>query len=160
MDEKELLEAIRLDHGSQNGGIMQFSLTIPGTPIAKKRPRFFRRGNFVGAYNPQETEEGRFMWEVKNQLPADFHIIPQGKAILLRCSFFFPVPKSASKKKREEMINNFIKHTKKPDVDNCVKFVKDCLNSIVWHDDSQVVEVYARKEYNAEPSTEIKIEVV
>lgn len=138
----------------------ELKLIIPGNPIAKKRPRFFRRGNFTGTYNPQETEEGRFMWEVKNQLPKDFMLIEQGTPLILKCDFFFAVPKSVSKKKREAMILDEIKHTKKPDLDNCIKFVKDCLNSLVWHDDSQVVMVVARKEYNALPLTEITIEAV
>jgi Holliday junction resolvase RusA-like endonuclease len=31
-------------------------ITIPGKPIAKKRPRFARRGKFVTTYNDQQTE--------------------------------------------------------------------------------------------------------
>ncbi|OPY83169.1 MAG: Endodeoxyribonuclease RusA [Smithella sp. PtaU1.Bin162] len=136
----------------------KISLIIPGSPIAKKRPRFFRRGNFTGAYNPQETEEGRFMWEVKSRLPEDFKIIPQGTPLFLQCIFCFPIPKSASKKQQELMKINSLKHTKKPDTDNCLKFVKDCLNSLVWHDDSQVYKVEAWKEYTDHPHTLIRIE--
>lgn len=138
----------------------KITLIIPGNPIAKARPRFVRRGPYVGTYNPQETEEGRFLREVKNQLPPGFSIIPQGTPVELNCMFYFSIPASASKKKREAMICDEIKHTKKPDLDNCIKFVKDCLNGVVWHDDSQVVMVIARKEYNSEPVTEIKIEVI
>lgn len=38
-------------------------------------------------------------------------------------------------------------HTKKPDVDNCVKAVLDAMNGIVWIDDAQIVSLLARKEY-------------
>jgi phage terminase large subunit GpA-like protein len=42
---------------------MMINITIPGPPIAKKRPKFARRGKFVTTYNPQDSEEGR--WKVK-----------------------------------------------------------------------------------------------
>ncbi len=55
------------------------------------------------------------------------------------------------------MSSGAIKHTKRPDLDNCVKFVKDCLNGIVWWDDSQVYEVHAKKIYDENPRTYIII---
>lgn len=57
------------------------------------------------------------------------------------------------------MIDGEIKHTKKPDLDNLIKFTKDCLNGVAWHDDSQVVEYGAMKKvYGDEPMTRILIE--
>ena len=114
-------------------------IIIWGKPIAKKRPRFARRGKFVVTYNCQETEEGRWLWEAKHQIK---HKAEKGKAVALKCWFIFDFPKSMSKKKRAEAV-----HTKKPDLDNLVKFVKDCLNGIAWHDDSQVVSLVAKKMY-------------
>jgi hypothetical protein len=59
----------------------QITMTIPGIPIAKKRPRFMRRGKFVQTYNCQESEEGRFMWQMKSRYP---HApIPAGTGTLL-----------------------------------------------------------------------------
>jgi Holliday junction resolvase RusA-like endonuclease len=129
-------------------------LTIPGKPIAKKRPRFVRRGNFVGAYNCQETEEGRFLLEVKRQLKGK----PLEGPLSVTYYFFFPVPKGISKKKRELMLQNKIKHTKKPDRTNLEKFVEDCLNGIVWRDDAQVWSGGSCKLYAEEPRTVIEIE--
>ena len=68
-----------------------------------------------------------------------------------------PIPKSASKKKQGAMKSGEIRHTKKPDLDNCIKFVKDCLNGIAWKDDSQVVRIVAYKHYHADPVTWIWI---
>jgi len=48
-------------------------------------------------------------------------------------------------------------HTKKPDADNCLKFVKDCLNGIVWHDDAQVACVKAMKVLADKPMTKITV---
>ena len=129
-------------------------LTIYGKPIAKKRPRFVRRGKFVGTYNDQETEEGRFILEVKSQLNGRDLI--EGP-IKLVTTFFMPIPKSTSKKKKAEMMRGEIKHVKKPDVDNMLKFVCDCLNGIVWKDDSQVYIKHAAKIYSDNPMTRITV---
>jgi Holliday junction resolvase RusA-like endonuclease len=116
-------------------------IIIPGKPIAKKRPRFFRRGSFVGTYNPQETEEGRWLLSARTQLPKEILHGP----IALKCLFVFEFPKSFSKKKMAEA-----SHITKPDLDNLVKFIKDCLNGEAWRDDSQVVSLVAKKLYDRE----------
>lgn len=133
----------------------EIQITIQGKPIAKKRPKFFRRGGFVGAYNCQETEEGRFMAQLAAARPDGF--APVEGPIDLTLRFYMPIPASASAKKRRAMENGQIRHTKKPDLDNLVKFAKDCSNGILWRDDSQVDGMWATKEYANEPRTEIMI---
>jgi Holliday junction resolvase RusA-like endonuclease len=128
----------------------QVTITIPGKPIAKKRPRFARRGKFVAIYSDQHTEEGKWILTAREQIKER---IPEGVPIILRCLFYMPFPKGMSKKKREAAVY----HTKKPDLDNLVKFVKDCLNGELWHDDGQVAELYAGKIYNAIPRTYITV---
>ena len=128
-------------------------LEIPGKPIAKARPRFVRRGKFVATYNAQETEEGKFIIQVMQQHKGPVIDAP----IELHCFFDMPIPKSTSKKKRALMLKNEIKHTKKPDIDNHVKFAMDCLNGIVWRDDSQVTALKAWKEYSDNPKTVIVV---
>ena len=46
---------------------------------------------------------------------------------------------------------------KKPDIDNYEKFVFDCLNGVVYRDDSQVVSCRHDKRYSENPRTEIEI---
>jgi Holliday junction resolvase RusA-like endonuclease len=127
-------------------------IVIPGKPIAKARPKFARRGKFVTTYNPQESEEGKWITQAIGQIPE----VVDGP-ILLRCWFSMPIPKSASKKAIAGMVSGDIQHTKKPDLDNLVKFVKDCLNGIAWKDDSQVVKMIAAKGYSAAPFTMVEI---
>jgi Holliday junction resolvase RusA-like endonuclease len=127
-------------------------LNIPGNPLAKKRPRFARRGKFVTTYNAQESEEGKFICLMQSQLNGH-DPIPAGTPIKLNLIFYMPIPESISKKKLQAGIF----HTKKPDLDNLIKFVKDCLNGVVWHDDSQVNDIQASKVYNVSPSTVIKL---
>ena len=129
-------------------------LVIPGKPISKKRPRFARRGKFVAVINDQETEEGRFLWEISRQVEG--HELFEG-AIRVVARYYMPIPKSTSKKKRNYMQMDIIKHTKKPDLDNLTKFAWDCLKGIVWGDDCQVVESDSRKTYDSFPRTELII---
>ena len=131
------------------------TLTIPGKPIAKARPKFYRRGKSVGTYNSQETEEGRFLLEAMSQLNG--HQIITGP-IKLKAYFFMPRPKghygtgrNAGKLKDSAPE----KHITKPDTDNLLKFIKDCLNKHVWKDDSQVYDVHGVKVYSNHPRTEI-----
>ncbi len=128
-------------------------LSIPGKPIAKKRPRFVSRGKFHKAYNDQETEEGRFLFDVKQQYKGP----PLEGPIHLCCWFEMYIPKSTSKKKQVKMATGQVEHTKRPDLDNLIKFVKDCLNGTAWKDDSQVVSIQAGKRYSETPQTVILI---
>jgi len=141
---------------------MNIEIKIPGKPIAKKRPHFFVRkkkdgGIITGAKNDQKTEEGRFQVQVIEQLPDGFKPYERDVGLLLSCFFGMPIPKSTSKKKCLEMRTGKIQHTKRPDTDNMVKFVKDCCNGIVWHDDCQVVHLQAQKAYSIIPETQIYI---
>ncbi len=129
----------------------EIKLIIPGKPIAKHRPRFARRGKFVVTYSDQETEEGRFLWELKNQWKQE----PLEGPIQVRAFFYMPIPASAPKKQKAQMELVEPPHIKKPDLDNCVKFLKDCCNQVIWHDDSQVCRLYASKAYSAKPRTEM-----
>lgn len=131
------------------------SFTVPGVPVGKKRPRFFRRGNHVGTYNAQETEEGLFLLRASQSIREQGGMVEGPVSVLAR--FVFPVPKSKSRKVRERMLSGEEPHVKKPDVDNCLKFVLDCLNGEAWKDDASVCEVYALKEYGEEPRTEVVV---
>ena len=61
------------------------------------------------------------------------------------------VPKSASKKRRQEMLDAKIYPTKKPDLDNCIKQL-DALNGVAFADDSQIIYIDAAKRYMEEDS--------
>lgn len=128
------------------------TITIPGAPIAKKRPKFFRRGPFVGAYNPQETEEGKWLWSATQSMGGpDFGILSD--PVELSMSFYMPIPSSISAKKKQELKH----HIKKPDIDNLQKFCLDCLNGVLFRDDRQVYKIEAVKLYSEDPRTQIEV---
>ncbi len=126
-------EALRMIH-----------LDIPGKPIAQNRPRFFRRGSFVGTYNDQETEEGRWMLEVKSQLPKGF--MPISGPVKIKAEFRFPYPSSFSKREQKQRAWHW--NEKKPDLDNLEKFALDCLRNLVIGDDAAVCEMSSAKIYS------------
>jgi len=140
-------------------------IVIQEIPIAKKRPRFFIRknpgkGKFLGAINSQVTEEGRAMLQIQNQTNGLPMICGP---VRMKLAFIMPIPKSEPKKNMFAMLKGIIKHTKKPDLDNLEKFIKDCMNGIVWKDDCQVVEVHKVKVYETEqlqPRTMIQVEEI
>ena len=120
-------------------------IVIKGNPIAKKRPRFVRRGKFVGVYNDQETEEGRWLWEATHQIDRMY----QG-AVKMECDFVFKRPKShfgTGRNAGKLKLSAPVFHIQTPDADNCLKFIKDCLNNHAYKDDSQVVSVAIRKRW-------------
>lgn len=151
-----------LENGGRGGnGQAALRFVVYGKPIAQARPKFFTRRSkagktFAGAYNPQESEAVKFGMSIRAQLPDKF--VPIDGPIGLAFLFVMPIPASASKKKRVEMVNGSILPIKKPDLDNCIKFVKDSLNTIVWIDDSRICRIYgAVKEYGERPRTEIEV---
>jgi Holliday junction resolvase RusA-like endonuclease len=128
-------------------------LTIHGNPIPKKRPRFARMGKFVKTYNPQKKEVDAVRLAMKAQWKGK----PLTEAVSVRLVFIMPIPKSTTKKKLREILAGEVTHIKKPDLDNLVKFYFDCLNKIVWVDDSQVTEIQACKFYGETPLTMISV---
>jgi Holliday junction resolvase RusA-like endonuclease len=128
-------------------------IIIPGRPIAKKRPRFARRGKFTVTYSAQETEEGRTYLEVRKQWGKS----PLDCPVIVEMAFMFPIT-AGSKKAVKAMLDGEIKHTKKPDLDNAGKFYLDVMNQLVFQDDKQVYELALSKGYAQESQTIIKIE--
>ena len=133
-------------------------IIIPGKPISKARPRFFRRGNFVGTYNSQETEEGRWIVLANSQIDGKVTEV----AIHLDMTFVLPRPKShyGTGRNAGKVKPNAPSDPKgRPDIDNYIKFAMDCINGTgkVWKDDSQVVSLTAVKEYGETPKTVIEV---
>lgn len=133
-------------------------IVVQGNPIAKARPRFCRVGKGVRTYDCQATESGEFKLSVMEQYRG--HDLLTGPIDLDVC-FFLPRPKGHYGTGRNAGI---VKPSApqfpavRPDADNYLKFVKDCLNGLVWKDDGQVVKVTAEKRYtNSTPRTVINI---
>jgi len=131
-----------------------FSITIPGKPIPKARPRFCRRGKHVVTFDSQSESNKAARILIREQVST---FIPITTALEVDITFYMAIPKGTSKKKASLMQSGEIKHTKKPDCDNLGKKALDCMNGIVYRDDAQIYKLLCRKQYDTKPRTEITI---
>lgn len=137
----------------------QIELIVYGNPVAQGRPRFSRQGGFVKAYDPIQSKSYKQLIRLELQpLLSDPDFIPIDQACCLNLKVFRAMPKSFSKKKREEASLGYVRPTTKPDTDNYVKGVLDALNGAVLKDDSVVCEIFARKFYSERPRIEVVLE--
>ena len=127
-----------------------------GEPVAKGRPRFYQRGNFVGTYTPDKTRSAEevFLLSAIPYKPKT----PFSCALSIDVGIYRPIPKSFSKSKAERAEQRIIRPTTKPDTDNYLKLICDALNKVFWNDDSQIVDICVSKFYSEIPR--IKIEII
>lgn len=129
-------------------------IVIPGEPKGKGRPRLGK--GFT--YTPKDTVNYEnlvkvcYMDQAKN-LKLDGEL----KATIIA---YYSIPKSTSKKKRTKMVEERIRPTKKPDLDNVAKIVLDSLNKVAFDDDSQIVKLEIEKFYSENPRVELQLEVI
>lgn len=135
---------------------MKVSFEVPGIPRGKQRPRIVNAGGYVRAYTPEQTAiyENLVRIEYRQQC-GPVKLTPPISATI---TGVFPIPKSTSRKKREQMIAGRILHTKKVDCDNLAKIILDSLNTIAYDDDSGISELNVRKVYGENPRVEITLE--
>lgn len=124
----------------------EIAFTIPGTPVAKGRPRFARRGKKIVTYTPAKTEN----YEDAVKLYAIQAM--RGRPVITRpvavsIGLFFEPPISWPKGKREGALNG-VWYPTSSDLDNSAKALLDACNAVVWIDDKQVVELNVRKRYS------------
>jgi len=131
--------------------------SILGIPVAKGRPKFFRRGNFMGTYTPAKTRhyEDSVISQALKYKPEKPLICP----LAVRLRFYLPIPLSFSKKRQKQAQEGILRPAKRPDLDNLIKML-DSFNTIFWQDDRQIVSIQAEKIYGEQPRTEIEIEEI
>lgn len=120
----------------------EFSLT--GEVRGQMRPRATTRGRHAGLYKDEKDRE----WEgkIRNAYLADWAgLEPMDKGFFISITAILEPPKSVSKKKREEMLENRVCVTRKPDIDNIAKSVLDALNGVAFTDDKNCVGLLVNK---------------
>jgi len=129
---------------------MTVKFTIPGEPVGKGRPRVTKKGTFT----PEKTVNYENLVKITypgKMLEGELEIVVKA---------FYSIPKSASKKKTEQMLNGQIRPTKKPDCDNVLKIITDALNKIAYNDDNQIVRAVVEKYYSPYPRVEVELREV
>lgn len=126
------------------------SFTVQTKPVPQARPRFFvRHSGFrthVGAYNPKQCKSFKeaIAWHARI------------KAMEVGLKGVLTGPISISLIFQMGQNGKEVYHTKRPDLDNLAKAVKDALKGIIYADDSQIVEAHLYKQYG-EPGINITI---
>lgn len=133
---------------AEGRGLKQFEIYFEVEPVPKGRPRFTRTGH---AYTPKKTAD--YEKQIREMY---FGPCFEGP-IYVKLIFNMPIPKSFSKKKREEAGCQRIQYTKKPDLDNLAKAVLDALNGVAFTDDSQIVRLGMEKRYHRLPGVWLEI---
>jgi len=136
---------------------IQIAFTVPGEPVAKGRAKFARRGAFVTTYTPEKTAryENLVKLAAEAAMEAKRYSMLEGP-VELRVFAVRSIPASWSQKKQRQAAAGELFPTTKPDLDNVVKAIKDGCNKVVWKDDSQVIDIVAKKRYG-EPRVEIEV---
>ncbi len=130
---------MRARHGVVNG----FSRTYKDKRQAAEEEALMA---LLGPYQPAQPLQGQLLLGVKAFLP-----IPKSKP-----SWFTGKPKEFQTLARKGVV----RPTTKPDLDNLLKHVKDCLSKLrFWEDDKLVVGYlpHTGKYYSDEPRWEIEI---
>lgn len=134
---------------------MIYEFEVPAKIIGKGRPRL---NSYTGqVYTPTRTKDYESLVEQYFLIKYPRYKVIEGRAKVSIIAYF-EVPKSASKSMKEQMLNNEISPTKKPDIDNVVKIVLDAMNTIAFKDDTQITKIEVEKLYAAEEKLYVKIE--
>ena len=144
----------------ENGELSEVRFGIPGDPMGKQRPKFSRVGQYVKTYTPGETVSYENMVKIIYQQAFGERRFGDNDMLIVRIQACFSPPKSVSKKKRELMLRDEIRPTKKPDFDNIGKIICDSLNKIAYRDDSQIVGAIVEKFYREFPGVAVLIRVL
>lgn len=133
---------------------------VPGKPQGKARARTFydgRVGRSISVTPGHTILYENLIKEMYLQAAGGIQE-ERGIPILLRIIARFEPPKSASKKEKLAMLDGRVFPLKKPDIDNIVKVVADALNGVAYHDDTQIVQVIAKKVYSALDGLDVTVE--
>lgn len=136
---------------------MIYEFELKEKAIGKARPRFsYKMGRM---YTPSATQ--KFEQKVKNAFLEKYRLEKLlEKPIKALIIVEIEPPKSISKKKRLELIEQVINYTKKPDIDNIAKIVLDGLNGVAYKDDSQIYRLEIYKRYGYENKIIVKLEEI
>lgn len=133
--------------------------TVLGPPQGKARARTFYNSKLgkMQSITPDNTILYENLIKVAYN-SVSTHIWDDNQPLEMTISAYYEIPKSASKKSKQLMLENVIRPTKKPDIDNIAKVVCDALNGLAYRDDKQVVLLRLSKLYGENPRIEVTIQ--
>lgn len=130
-----------------------FQFEVYGPLVPQKQTRWVCKCHNGHAYDPSKKDKEHLQWQIKPFAPER----PLSGPVELTIAFFFPIPKSASKAVRTQMLNRVILPDKKPDADNLAYLVTNALKEIVYDDDRRVVAQHVYKFYGPQSKVIIRV---
>lgn len=133
---------------------------VPGKPQGKARARtvYNKHLKHSISYTPDKDMLYENLIKTMYMQSASGVRFEKGTPVMLRIVARFEPPRSASKKRQQQMLNGEFPPLKKPDIDNIVKVVADALNGVAYHDDTQIIFTVAKKAYSAVEGLDITVE--
>jgi len=127
---------------------------VDGNPVGKQRARYVKRGNFVQTYTPEKTRSYETLIK-ESAKQAMGSSEPLETPVSLYLYIRVPIPQSCTKKRLEAIQNGSEKPIRKPDSSNILKSIEDGMNGVVYHDDSQIVNIHVTKVYATQAGVDI-----
>lgn len=132
-------------------------ITIEGVPIPWKAPYVGSKGAYSPRYH--EMKIIRSIVQEKWRQRKDSWVMLTGQ-ISCDLIFYMPIPKSTSQKRRKLMLSGEIRPIGTPDRTNICKLYEDCLQGIVFENDSRIVDGRVAKYYGLVPCVVVTIKSV
>ncbi len=110
------------------------------------------RGGKHGFYDKKSKHKDFVRWQLKGQ----YRETPIQGHVGLEFVFFIPIPKSASKAMKRQMLDRRVLPTS-PDITNMQKLYEDCLQGIIIDNDRYSSEITSKRYYSEKPGIFIKI---
>ena len=126
---------------------MIYEFEVPGKIVGKGRPRL---NTYTGSVYETLVEQYFLLKYPK------FKTL-EGR-INISMIAYFSIPKTTKKSEIEQMLDNKISPTKKPDIDNIIKIILDAMNKFAFKDDIQITKLEIEKKYGLEEKMQIIIE--
>lgn len=134
---------------------MKYEFEVIGDIKGKARPRV--NTYTCKAYTPTNTKDYELL--VKQYFKIKYpRFVPLENRLAVKIVATFKVPKTTTKKDREQIEKGLISPTKKPDIDNIVKIILDALNQMAFKDDTQITKLEVEKVYGEEEKVYVAIE--
>lgn len=133
---------------------MMITFKVDANPVGKQRARYVKRGNYVTAYTPEKTRTYETLIK-DSAIEAMGASEPLETPVSLYLYIRVPIPASATKKRLQAIASGDEKPIKKPDASNILKSVEDGMNGVVYHDDSQIINIHVTKVYSSLPGVDI-----
>lgn len=139
---------------------MTITFEVPGKPQGKARPRVVRN-KYTGKAHGITPEKTRHYEELIRMCYMMAGGLPFGDGVQIEMDIVaeFAIPKSYSKARVSEIVQNGLRPTCKPDVDNIQKVVLDALNERAYRDDAQVVRISCEKMYAGDGHGRVVVQI-